>query len=240
VLECVKRFGAYEGYLYVDSGVTLDDQRNVLSSLYQAFHEGQWGMLAARTDTDTGMDLWFKQDELGAWLFDELHPESVFTIPVGKAVNLHLQIFSNELLKFYGRLMPDIFASFCTESTFSFLPAALGLKWGVYKNLITRHIPMMDGQSAGFSPPKWAAAGRSLIDHPFKVESIIPIMVEGHQYGLGYEEIPNGLIHDPAQYDQLTGSCINPKLKDYIKENMFLPRHLLDYYKINSEFIDGK
>ncbi len=232
VLEAVKRRGMYDGYLYVDSGVTLDSQFDAVHKLYSAFKSGDFGMMSALCDTDNGIDLWFGTN----YILDT--EGDVCNIPVGKAINLHLQIFSNHLLQYYGKLMPDIFASYCTESTFSFLNAALQKEWGIFKNLTARHIPMMDGQSAGFSPPRWAQAGRSLIDHPFRVPSILPIMQGGYDYGLGYEECQGVLMHRQDKYDG--NLCTDPNLKSYIKDNLFLSSDLLDYNNIEHTYYEHR
>jgi hypothetical protein len=230
VLESVKRNGKYDGYMYIDSGIHLEEHDNAISSLYEVFKSGPYGMVAARTNTDTGAELWFGCSD------EELFARGPIAIPVGKAVNLHCQIFSDKLLSYYGRLIPDCFASYCTESVFSFLNAALDMKWVIVDKPVVYHLCAMDGGSAGFNPLRHKSSGGDLTNHGFRVDSVHDIMKGGHQYGLGYEECQQILMHDKDKYDE-NGFCTDPMLKDYIRDNLFLSTDKLDYNTINFTYI---
>lgn len=230
VKETVKRYGKYDGYLYIDSGVHFKSQPYIISKLYEVFKSGPYAMVSVLSDTDMGFNLW------GGQIGRRLQTESVVDIPVGAAVNLHAQIFSNSLLEAYDGLMPTCFASYCTESVFSFLCAAINEKLVLYKDVMVHHNTGMDGQCAGFSVEEWKAKGNDTSDHPFRIPSIIEMMKEGHKYGMGYEECHGVLMHDAMQFDE-NGYCRNNKLKKFIKERVFLSKELLDYDTINSTFI---
>ncbi len=232
VIDHVSQYGEYEWYFYIDSGCHFDRQPTLIEEAYAVASLDDFGMLSLRTDTDSGYNFIF-----GTRNDRDLFKDMLFYIPLGKAVNLHTQFFSNDLLKYYGKLIPDIFASYCTESVFSFLTAALHKKYAIYRDIVIPHAPMMDGQSAGFSPAKHAAQNNgNYIDHPFKVKSILEIMEGGRPYGLGYEELQGVIMHDKTQFDTY-GNAINPNLKEYIRDNLFLPSTLLNYSDINSECI---
>lgn len=235
VIEAVKRRGEYDGYLYLDSGIHFDNKPSIIKALYNAYKSDNFGMMVGRTDTDSGYDRLF-----GVWPDERLFQNGeIFVLPVGKAVNLHWQIFSNDILAYYGKLIPDIFASYCTESVFPFVNAALKLKYGIYQHSVVSHIPAMDGQSAGFRPEAFTrVTGKKSNEHGFLGTDILKIMrhPDAIKYGLGYEECDNVVMHDPSQYDN-DGYCINDQLKVYIKDNLFLPKDILDYTKVKSEYV---
>lgn len=231
VNHCVEKFGEFEGYMFVDSGISFGEDTTIIRRLYDLFSSSEYGMVAARTDDDMGFDDWFKTDMVGDSLFSEDH----LVVPVGRAVNLHTQIFSNKLLKSYGNILPDIFAGQCMESVFGFLCAALKTRWVVHKDIILEHATGMDGPSSGFSPSLHQLQGKPRWDHMFGTEeSILDIIRRGTPYGMGYEENKSIAVHDPSKFtDDLSN---DDKLKDYIKDNMFLKFPQFDYNNINHEF----
>ena len=125
-------------------------------------------------------------------------------------------MFCHDILEYYGKLLPDLFASHCTESVFSFLCAAIKRHWIISKDYHISHAGSMDSPSAGFRPE-----GRDLpdYDHPIPQygESMIHIFEceEARRLGLGYEECKNLIPHDPSQFDE-NGHCVNDELKHYI------------------------
>jgi len=230
VQKCVSKMGEFEGYLFIDSGIDFEDKNTAIRELYELFKSDNYGMVAARTDNDMGFDDWFRSDVVGDGLFKDGH----MIVPVGTAVNLHVQIFSNEMFQYYGNVLPDIFAGQCMESVFSFLCAAMKSKWGVHKDIILKHLVGMDGPSSGFLPTEWQMMGNVRWDHMFGTEeSIIDIIGRGTEFGMGYEENQSISIHRSSEFDQ-NGYCTNDKLKDYIRDNMFLRPSQFDYNNIKA------
>ena len=122
VAKCVERYGEFEGYLYIDSGINFRQDRTVLSKAYDLFKEGAYGMVTVQASNDNGFPQWIGVDKF----VEGEH----FLIPVGRACNLHTQIFSNSIFKaFDNKIIPDIFVAYCTESIFSFLAAAVSARW---------------------------------------------------------------------------------------------------------------
>lgn len=233
ILKSIEKFGNFEGYVFVDSGIDFEQQTKVLKQMYDLFKSGPYGMVAARTDDDMGLNDWFKTDMRGDSLFSDDH----LVIEVGMAVNLHVQIFSNKLVSYYGRCLPDIFAGQCMESVFSFLCAALKTKWVVHKDIVLHHKTGMDGPSSGFQPHVWQAMGKNRWDHMFSTnESILDIIGRGAPYGMGYEEIQQIAMHDPEKFND-SGFSLDDRLKDYIKHNMFLSEDQFAYKSMNQEFV---
>ncbi|MHA2180336.1 MAG: hypothetical protein ACXAAH_02800 [Promethearchaeota archaeon] len=230
VQKCVEKYGKFDGYLYVDSGIDFLGSNEYISKLYELYSTNRYAMVSSRVTHDGGWDTWFKGEE------ESLFNGNIFEVPVGKAVNLHVQIFSNELFETYGNVLPDIFAGQCMESTFSFLCGALKKKWGVHKDIVLNHETSMDGASSGFLPFMWERQGRKKWDHLFGTdESILDIIERGRQYGMGYEELQEIVMHDKDQYDA-EGHVKNDNLKTYIRDNLYLKTHQFDYNSINHNF----
>lgn len=225
-LKAREIFGEFEGYLYVDSGVSFIKPTDI-SALYQILATKEYAMIAARAGSDHGYHQWFGND---------LSNLDDFEIPIGKTVNLHCQIFSKVIMDVYGYLFPDIYSGFCSESVFSFLCSALGKKFVLSKDVAVNHLTGMDGQSAAFSPQEWEMSGKLTYEHPFLVESVVDIAKKGYEFGFGYEECQHIVDHNPDKYDGFF--CTDDRLKDFIRDNQFVGNlGLLDFDLINSEIL---
>jgi hypothetical protein len=234
VQECVKHYGEFEGYVYVDSGVVFN-QTDVLQKAYDLHTSGPYAFTSIQVDTDTGFDQIGLENESD----DVIQVKNNnFVIPIGSACNLHSQIFSNEAYKTYdNKLMPDVFKAYCTESTFSFLCAALQKKWVILKDVVVHHKKGCDGASA--SVPHWSPTyrnpwnnlshGRNALDFIHDPEAL--------DAGLGYEECNEIMMHDSNKYDD-EGYSKNPeKLIKIIKKYFLLTKKELNYDKIKCKFI---
>lgn len=223
--KCIDRFGRFEGYMFVDSGINFTSDKQAVSKMYDLFKSGEFGMVAGRTDDDMGFNDWYGTSMRGDELFEKEH----LHVDLGRAVNLHVQIFSEKLRNHYGRVLPDIFAGQCMESVFTFMCAALRTDWIVHKDVVLEHKTGMDGPSSGFLPHVWQAQGKKRWDHLFcKDESILSIIDRGVEYGMGYEEIQKIRIHDSSKFDK-DGWSPDNKLADYIRDNLFLKEHEFNY-----------
>lgn len=242
VIDAVQKFGEADAYLYLDSGCNFNNQKpTILSELYDLLFSGPFGMVSARTNTDTGFPIWLgigahdNDSEGFNKYFRNLADH--FTIPLGKCINLHAQLFSNELLKNYNRILPDIFAGQCSESVLSFLNAAIYKSWLIHKDIEIEHRTGLDIPSVGFSPPNWIhSTGRKNWDHPFIINSILPRIRNGLKFGLGYEEIQNIALHDKSKFNE-HGHALCLELKDYIKNYLFLNKTEFNYNDINHIWI---
>jgi hypothetical protein len=238
--KTVENFGEYDSYLYVDSGTTFVP--GVLSGLYERMATKKYGMVTAQPENDTeyfaglGVGRYRGDDEYARTI---LFKDGDYLIPIGKGMGTHTNLISNDLRSFYGRIYPDIFASHCTESTFSFLNAALKKQWVLVKDFILSHNISMDGQSSGFNPLEWMIKNqRPVFDHGYKIDSIIKrvMTIKAISSGFGYEECKGILMHNKSQFDE-NYHCINDDLKYFIKDALFLKKEELDYDQINHEYI---
>ena len=242
VLEAVKRHGEFDTYIYqsCDSFMLSDD------TLQGAFDilttNPTHGMVAPQIDIDSCYAYGLKLGGGRHVIDDEKARYEMFKdgtdyiVPPGKACASHLLLYDKKVFDFYGKIIPDIFASHCTESVFTFVAGALGLNWVILREQKIHHASSMDGPSWGFRPE-----GRDLpdYDHPIPQygESMIHIFEceEARRLGLGYEECKNLIPHDPSQFDE-NGHCVNDELKHYIKNNLYVSKEVLDYDSIKSDY----
>jgi hypothetical protein len=225
-----KEMGDFDGYIYVDSGMNPENQTNILSEINFRSCTNQYGMISVQPSTDSGVDGWFGMQTNQPFTGQD------FIVPVGKAICLHLQYFNHKLLEYYGRIIPDIFKTFCTESTFSFLNAAIGLKWIIIKDLIVTHEKATDGP-CGLVNHKYYGEKETWNNllGGLDIKNLI-MTKEGKELGMGYEEMQKVFLHDPNCYDE-NGFSKNPELKNFIKKNLFVPKNMVDYDKINHTLI---
>jgi|1_EtaG_2_1085319.scaffolds.fasta_scaffold00653_5 hypothetical protein len=216
VKKCVSKYGEYDGYMYVASDVDVGENSTLLKRLCESFELNKYGMLSARVDKDHGYECWFGTSKLPT--------DEDFIVPLGKTCNLHAQIFSNDIYKnFDEKILPDIFTSFCTESVFSFVCAAIKKKFAISKDVTFSHQYEMDGSCMSYG------RGHDMV-YPGNPKTIKEICADpvGIAAGFGYEEWRSALIHDSSQFDE-NGFSIDNRLKTFIKENLYLKKEILNY-----------
>ena len=226
--EIVKRKGRYDGYLYVDSGVDVQNNAAALQLMHDRFVTGNYGIVTLQTDTDMGKENWFGLPKEHVWTGQD------FIVPVGKCINLHFNLYSDKVLQYYGRLIPDIFKAYCTESVFSFMVAALNLKWVVVKDLVIFHTKSADGATAGFehigdkgywNNLMFGLDMRDILNDP-----------RARSTGFGYDEWAHIFDHDPSKFDA-NGFALDSGLGPFMKEKLFLTPERFNYDTYPSETI---
>jgi len=229
----VEKYGEFDAYLFLDSGVYFTDPESISKSV-QSIKDNEYSMLTIQTDTDTGfMPFGFSQNSATAQITGQ-----DFLIPFGHACNLHCQFFTNDIFKAFGnRIIPDVFAAYCTESTFPFLNASVGKRWGILKDVIAPHNKAVDGPSS--SQPHFSSShnntwnnllygrdARDFINDPEAIEC-----------GLGYEECGNIMNHNPEAYDENDNALHPERLKSAILKYFFTNESDLDYNNIDTSII---
>ncbi len=216
VRKCFDLYGDFETVTYIDSGVNLGANPNVLKAMWDRYATGKYAMVAHKVDTDMGHDQW------------KMAPprDRDFEIPLGRAVNLHLQLFSKEMYDAYdGKILPDIFASDTSESIFTFMCAALGKKWVLCHDQAVRHRQGVDGPSVGFRNKK------PLLFRTAR--NINQICAEGAMCGFGYEECRPVLRHNSIFYNPDETHKEPNKLKEFIRKSCFIEDGDKFYRSIN-------
>jgi hypothetical protein len=229
VAKCVEKYGEFEGYLYIDSGINFRQDRTVLSKAYDLFKEGKYGMVTVQASNDNGFPQWIGVDGF-------VENEN-FVIPVGRACNLHTQIFSNDIFKaFDNKIIPDIFVAYCTESIFSFLAAAVSSRWVILKDVVAEHLKSVDGATCGFDHTGPRGDNKNNLFGGLDIYEICRDP-EALASGFGYEEMQGVLHHDPSKYDE-NGMVQEPeRLKEFIRTRMFLSKELFDYNDVKYRFL---
>lgn len=232
VQEAVKRYGEFDGYFYIDSGVLLNNP-DVIKSAIERLKTTKYAMISYQTDTDTGFEpLGFRQDSNTVQIVGD-----DFNIPIGKACNLHAQVFDHSIYKtFDSRIIPDIFRAYCTESTFSFLCAVVQKDWTIVKDILLHHNKGVDGASIGQDhiSKQYMTPWNNLLYNRDAMEFIND--GEAKSVGLGYEECNNIMNHDPEAFNENYAKY--PKeLAEQILKYFYTAKEELDYDNIRTEYV---
>lgn len=238
VLKGIEKFGRFDAYAYIscDSYCTEQGQLQGLFDIMKN-HES-CGLVCPRLLRDSGYAFGLRMgahrlDDYGASL--EMFQFGDYEIPVGKAVNAHTLIYSDKIQEYYGKCCPDIFKGFCTESVLSFVCGAIGSNWLISKDIIMGHDVGMDTPSAGQGVQEHAKT-RPTHDHPFIGETLMDVFTNqtAIDLGLGYEECQGVIMHKESEWDEKY-HCKNSKLKEYIKQNLYLTEDKFSYGNINAD-----
>lgn len=239
--KVVERRGEYDGYLYMDSGSNFSAYPNLLNTLCQYLSTDKYAMITPQPSSDTE---YFAGLGVGDFRGDDQKARKVlfkngdYLIPPGRGMGTHVNLINNKVRQAFGRVYPDIFASHCTESTFSFICASVKRQWVLLHDFVIEHKVSVDGQSSGFSPAEWQYHGGQTWDHPYKIKSVYDRICtpRGYEVGMGYEECRGIMMHDPDCFDD-NYHAKNDELKDYIKDTLYLKPEELNYEEIKHEFI---
>ena len=249
VLNGIEQLGEFDGYVYVASDVKFTNDLDSLTKLDNRIKNQENGIVYPEIDRDNGYFWWFDFDE-SKNIWDVFGRDKDFVVPVGSTANLHCAVFSNKIVKEYSRPLPDIFVSYCSESSFSFLAAGVKQRFVITNDVLCNHgvndgrHHQLDGQTLVYG------AGWDYVYPGSKSVKEIVESPEAYKCGFGHEEwvlsrnvdVPKDktfLIHDPEQFDE-NGFSIDNRLRDFIRENLFLSKEVLDYDKIQKVFIKGK
>jgi hypothetical protein len=261
VQEVVKKYGEFEGYMYIDSGVNLENQTNVLSEAYKRLETDKYGIVTIQTDTDTAFN-----DLMGGYVGEEMiadHPHAYsewskkrggyayetafgdiqitnkdFIVPPGGTCNLHISLFSNEYWKTFDRkISPDVFVAFCAESTYIYSCKAIKKDWVIVADLQVRHVKAVEAPCSGYN--HISSTTGNYWDNLFCGRSALEWMndPEAKKAGLGYHNHPNAPLESRMQYDldayRQDNTAKNPALLlEVLKKYFFLTKEELDYDKI--------
>ena len=186
-------------------------------------------MVTVQASNDNGFPQWIGVDKF----VEGEH----FVIPVGRACNLHTQIFSNNIFKaFDNKIIPDIFVAYCTESIFSFLAAAVNERWVILKDVVDEHLKSVYGATCGFDHTGPKGDNKNNLFANLDIYEICRDP-EALASGFGYEEMQGVLHHDPDKYDE-NGMVEDPeRLKEFIRTRMFLTKEQFNYNDVRYRFL---
>lgn len=227
IQQAVKKYGEFDGYLFIDSGIILDDV-NIINEGAKRLKD--FGIVSFQTDTDTGYGvIGLRQDSPTVQITG-----NDFVLPLGTAVNAHAQIFHNDIYKRFGKVVPDVFAAFCTESAYPFVSLSVNKRWVIVKDILLKHKKAVDGPSSGQSHASlihrntWnnLLYNRNALDFINDQEAI--------DAGMGYEECNKIMLHKDSAYKNGLAKD-NERLALSVSKYFFLSNHELEYNNINIE-----
>lgn len=223
-IRMIEKYGQFKGYLYIDSGVDFVNSPNALNNAFCSFLKNDYGILSIQTNDDHGIE-----NSKGASFPVR---DKDYIIPLGGSVNGHVDLFSNDIFLKYGKLWPDVFAAYCTESTFTFLASSVNKRWAILKDEIVNHIKSIDGPS--LSSPHFSLVNKTPWNNLLFGRNALDFINDSEciESGLGYEECNKVMLHNKDSYD-LQGNCKNKdKLIAVIKKYFYLNEKEIDYSKI--------
>tara|TARA_R110000824_G_scaffold115732_3_gene266885 strand:+ start:411 stop:1364 length:954 start_codon:yes stop_codon:yes gene_type:complete len=234
VQECVKHFGEFEGYLWVDSGV-FDCPPDSLKKMYDSFKLNSYGVLSVQTDTDTCFQVLEPNLTNNSDTAQIINKD--YVIPIGKAVNFHLTLFGGEIYKEYNKIVPDVFAAYCSESTLGFICASVNKRWAILKDLLVKHHKSIDG--ATLCVPHHSPIYRNHWNNLLYGRNALDFIndKEAHRVGLGYEECNEIMMHDPSAYGDDGRALHKEQLIKVIDKYLFLSKDELNYDDNKIKFI---
>jgi len=245
LLKSIEKLGAYSSYLYLDSGVYAKEKDNYFEKMYDILIEtDDLASLHILTDTDTGLETTQKLTVLNK-LKEENYLEKYTSIKIGEFVNIHCQLFTEELRQaFRGRLLPDMISGpGGMESMFTYMSASINKRTAcLLDNYVKRlgHLVSFDIPSQISPIPvqqKIFSSDRSLSD----------ILKKGKSLGFGFNEVQGGrdyittyLDHDESLYvDELPkDENVRYYLHKFLKENLFLTKEEFDYDKLETTLVN--
>ena len=241
VLDVVKSVGSFENYLYIDSGCCFEDlnlssenknQDFILQKLYNCRQHHGDGIISLQADSDEAfqtLDSRFKWSTSEVQITDE-----DYVIPVGKAINGHTLLFSHSVLEKFGKLIPDVFAAFCTESVLTFVCAAIGGKWVIMKDYQIHHARSVDGPSSAHG--HWSSKFNNPWNNLLFDRNVLDFINDSYalEVGLGYEECNSIMMHNPDAYDSNGQSKYPEELSHMISKYFYSSNDDIDYNNMRS------
>ena len=231
---CTEQLGEFNGYLYVASDVKFGSDTKVIEKLAYLHQNSNSAMTYALVDNDHGLDGWYSD----VWSdLDKMLETDHFCINIGRTANMHVILFDKVIYNtFNNKIVPDIFATHCTETTYSYLTAALSKKYVVHnKTVMLGHIGFADGHSVGFINEiqyndnlAWKHLFRSKISAEERL-----LNDEAKASGFGYEAHRGLLAHDESMYDENENHIEPEKLLGFLKKAIYLSEDEFDYKTIN-------
>lgn len=251
--EGMKHFGNFDGFIYVACDILFPEtDSKILLKLSSRLNDPENGIIYPEINNDNGYYFWFDFPEEEN-LFDHFGKDKDFIVPIGCTANLHCALFSKKLFEEYDNVLNDTLVSYCGESIFHSLVAAIKQKFIITNDCLVYHrdsidirgqkVENVDGHTKVFG-----ASGNKLFPGCSRtIEQIVRDPL-AREVGLSYEsfierfknksewENKPYLLPDKTKYDE-NGFALDKRLKEYIKENFFLSSDILDYDKINCLFL---
>lgn len=157
-LEGIKHFGTFDGFTYMASDSFFSD-KETLSKMARRLKDPTNGIIYPEIDNDSGL-YWHLNFPEEKSLWEVYDQKQDIIIPLGATGNLHVAIFSRKILEEFGRPLVDLFTSYCSESIFTFVVAAIKQKMIICNDILVHHrdkkdiknekVESVDGQTKAY------------------------------------------------------------------------------------------
>lgn len=241
IIETLKhRPNDYDGFVYFEAGAVLEGENDLMSLASYLWHTN--GIITPLSAHDNGLNLFFgiNKNNNDISEVDKLFRGCLYyAFPPGKAANLHVAVYNRKLFDYYGKLQPDIFRTHTMESTLSFMCGAVDMNWLMLRDVRIQHRKLDTIDSICFDPYEWRRQGNNNWNDPYIIPDIIDRLLPGCQYGMGYEECSQIIMHDEDKWDE-DYRCKDKRLAPFLKKNLFLQEHELPHESIKAFWMEGK
>ncbi len=130
-IKCSENY-AYSGYLFLSSDIELT-QNDDLERMFEFHGKNDLGISNFIVDNENWIPTHISEE-----YWEKLQTEHS-EFPFGSSINCDCMIFDKSIYDTYGKVMPDIFRSWCTESVFPFICASLNKKYMCHDNSLVVH-----------------------------------------------------------------------------------------------------
>lgn len=241
VLKGIEKWGKFDAYCYITCDCIMQTPYDIQSLFDILKNDEHNGMISAKADIDNCFSYGILRNGINHPQYDKIAEEMMFKnsnfykMKPGDACAAHCNLWSSKIQEYYGQCIPTCFSGYCSESTFQTICAALRLNW-IIADVLVKHTPSLDCPSAGFRPEDNTRNSIPTYYQGFIDKDLSTIFGEEYKKLGGALETCQGIMPpDLSQYDK-NGWIINDKLKEYIKNNLYLTKEKFNYDKINSEW----
>jgi len=242
--SCIKcsEISEYEGYLFLSSDIKILNEYD-LSKMFLFHYENNIGISNFIVDNENWIPTHISND-----LWEKLQTEHS-DFPFGLSINCDCMIFDSSIYKTYKKIIPDIFRSWCTESTFPFICSSINKVHKCHNNtLVVHHATERREGSSSIAKDGCQKGCDDLYRSSRNVWERL-LSDEAYLCGFGYAESHHYihtwtreasekiyLVHDPNAYLSDYHPKDTNRLIDFINKNLYLSKEELDYSEIPGSF----
>jgi hypothetical protein len=237
IIKCSENFD-YRGYLFLSSDIKLlkDDH---IQKMFDFHINENVGISNFIVDNENWIPTHISQD-----FWNELQKNHT-NFPFGQSINCDCMIFDGDIFKTYGKVIPDIFRSWCTESVFPFLSASINKSHKCHDSSIVVHHAIYRREGSSVIAQSGCEKGCDDLYRSKRNVRERLLTQEAYESGFGYAE-SHFTIHKWTREsrekiylihnDDFYFSPYHPKdtnrLVSFIKNNVFLSDEELNYNDI--------
>jgi len=227
----------YDYYIFAQDDDMMTSPHDLLTIISEFNRNPRAGIVAGMMNSDNA-------DMLYPYLM-EVGDGSPVKVQLLDALNLHFFVFSRYWMEKYDFKYPDILRAYASETLLTFMCEAIDTEKILCRAVLLKNMNYLKRYSKSMRLKlglKKKCVGEVGWGTFRNFRSLADIFVEGSKVGLGFDcwrrfndhrskkrPNPYWYLPDPKCYNR-DGSCKNrAALYQYIKENLFLPKNIMDY-----------